>query len=156
MIDEQIAGFIEGAVMTILASRDARMRAAIGRAVGTRRAGPSLFETLVSRVQWPELTGNLVPGAPLALTFAGLEDYRCYQVKSVVLEVGAADEDDRRRAASYVAEMTRRLAGVGVAARPAGAWLCEIDLQRVRYRPLAVYDQTPGIHAGRRLGEPVP
>ncbi|GAB4071400.1 hypothetical protein KHC28_03560 [Ancylobacter sonchi] len=151
MIEAEVATFIEGAVMTILASRDAAMVAAIGRGVGTRRLDAGAFETLVSRAQWPLLLANLETAAPLAITFVRAEDYRCYQIKAEVEALAEAGEEDRARALSYIAAMSARLGALGVPPRPISAWLTERDLVRVAYRPLSLYTQTPGPQAGSRL-----
>ncbi|MCB4770825.1 hypothetical protein LGR54_19615 [Ancylobacter sp. Lp-2] len=151
MIEAEVATFIEGAVMTILASRDAAMVAAIGRGVGTRRIDAATFETLVSRAQWPHLLANLQPAAPLAVTFVRAEDYRCYQIKAEVTGLAEAGEEDRARALSYIAAMSARLGALEVPPRPITAWLTDRDLLRIAYRPLALYAQTPGPQAGQRL-----
>ncbi|QIB33195.1 hypothetical protein [Ancylobacter pratisalsi] len=153
IIDDDIAGFIEGEVMTVLAGRDAGMAATIGRGVGTARVGPDAFETLFSRAQWPQLAHDLHSGAPLAITFAAPSDYRCYQIKAVVLEAGPADAEGQHRAARYMADMAARLAGFGVPARPIAVWLCAHDLWRVRYRVREIFTQTPGANAGRKVSE---
>lgn len=152
MIDSAIAEFVEGAVMTVLASRDEGHHPAIGRGVGTRRVeGGHLLDTMVSRAQWPRLIGNLSPGDPLAATFVAPDDYRTYQVKGVVETITPATDDDHALALAYHRQIHRLLTSLGVTAGQIGFWLTDRDLYRLRYLPTDVFVQTPGPRAGSRL-----
>ncbi|MCF4167047.1 hypothetical protein L2U69_15445 [Zavarzinia compransoris] len=152
MVDTAIASFVEGAVMTILASRDGTFQPAIGRGVGTRcSTDRSLFDTMVSRAQWPRLLANLGPGAPLAVTFVKPDDYRTYQVKGIVEALVPADAADRDVTHAYHGRIRPVLAALGVTAGQISFWLTDADLHRLRYRPTDVYVQTPGPRAGTRL-----
>jgi len=151
MIDAQIARFIEGDVMTIAASRDAAMRAEIARVVGTRHCGAGRWESFVSAAQWPGLVADLGPGAPLALTFVRPADYLAYQIKAETEEVAPAGPDDLACARGYIDRMTNALAALGVGERQIAAWLCGMDVVRIRWRPGAVFLQTPGPAAGSAL-----
>ncbi|MFZ2870500.1 hypothetical protein [Zavarzinia sp.] len=156
MIDSAIADFVEGAVMTVLASRNESHHPAIGRGVGTRGAeGGRLLDTMVSRAQWPRLIGNLSPGDPLAATFVAPDDYRTYQVKGVVEMIAPATDDDRAVALAYHRQIHRLLTSLGVTEGQIRFWLTDSDLYRLRYRPTDVFVQTPGPRAGSRL-EPRP
>lgn len=152
MIDSAIAEFVEGAVMTILASRDTGCRPAIGRGVGTRRAaGGQLLDTMVSRAQWPELIGNLSPGDPLAVTFVAPDDYRTFQIKGILESVTPASDDELAFTHEYHRDIHRVLTALGVTEGQIGFWLTDADLYRLRYRPTDVFVQTPGPRAGTRL-----
>lgn len=152
MIDDDIAGFIEGSVMTILASRDEAMRAEIARAVGTRRlSGNDLFDSFVSRAQWPDFAQNLAADAPLALTFVRPIDYRAYQIKAQVAGAAPVCEEEATFVRGYIRDMGTDLAALGVSARQRAAWFCDRELLRIRYRPLAIFRQTPGPAAGTAL-----
>jgi len=152
LVDSAIADFVEGAVMTILASRDERHHPAIGRGLGTRRVGDGrCFDTMVSRAQWPRLVDNLHEGAPLAVTFVKPDDYRTYQVKGVIEAVTPADEDDRALTRAYHGRIFPVLSDLGVTRGQISFWLTDIGLQRLRYRPTDVFLQTPGPRAGARL-----
>lgn len=156
MIDSAIAEFVEGAVMTILASRDPGFRPAIGRGVGTRRAaGGHLLDTMVSRAQWPDLLDNLSPGDPLAVTFVAPDDYRTFQIKGILEAITPASDEDRAFTEAYHRDIHRLLTALGVTAGQIGFWLTDVDLYRLRYRPTDVFVQTPGPRAGTRL-EPQP
>lgn len=152
MIDDVLGDFVQGAVMTVIAV-DTGAGVTIARGVGTRRAGEAGLVSLVSRLQWPHLAEHLKAGAPIAITFVAPEDYRCFQLKGEVQEVGPAGEDDCRLASSYIARMSNRLDRLGVPPRPVAAWLCDRDLLRLRYEVRLVYAQTPGPQAGRPLVE---
>lgn len=153
MIDDEIASFIEGEVMTIAAARDSSMRATIARFVGTRRhAGSGLLDGFVSRAQWPGQPASLTAGDPLAVTFCRPRDYLTYQLKGQVAETAPASDEEAAFARGYIARMSAALLRLGVPARQCAAWFCGADLMRIRYEPVAIFLQTPGPAAGTPLG----
>jgi hypothetical protein len=153
-VQDEMAAFLEGAVMMVIASRDDAFRPAIARAQGARlHEGGRLVEVLVSRSQWPEAVGNLGPGRPVALTVCRPTDYRAYQVKGTVEAVAEADAAGRARAAAYRREAGAVLVGLGVEPHQIGHWLRDGDIVSIRFRPRESYAQTPGPGAGGRLAE---
>lgn len=151
MIGEELLTFLEGPVMTILASRDAAMRPAIGRAVGTRRREGGMLDTMVSRAQWPQLLVNLTEGAPVALTFVRPHDYRSYQLKGFCAGLAPVDEGELAWARAYIAATSKALTALGVTPRQISCWATDIDLMRLRWRPRDLFVQTPGPQAGARV-----
>lgn len=152
MIEDEIAAFIVGDVMTIAASRDDAMQPSIARLVGTRRlAGTGLLDGFVSSRQWPRFCDNLAISGPLAITFVRPADYLTYQVKARITESGPASAEDVGFARGYIARMSRALQALGVTPHQCAAWFCDGDVVRIRYSPFAVFLQTPGPAAGTAL-----
>ncbi len=151
MIDDSIAGFAEGPVMTILASRDGALLPAIGRGLGNRRAPGGLMDTMVSAAQWPRLVANLTPGAPVAVTVVKPDDYRTYQLKGTVAALDPAEAADHDWSQAYRRQVGAVLAGLGVTPGQISFWMGDADLMRLRFRPADVFVQTPGPRAGSLL-----
>lgn len=151
MLDPMLAAFLQGPVMMIVGLRDARGLPAVARAVGARvsAAGVDLF---VPTRQWGPALDGLSPGDPIALTFVQPTDYRSYQLKGPVLDIGPATDADQAVSATYAAMMQRLLVELGVGADMAPHWLTAEALARVSFAPDAAFTQTPGPGAGAAVG----
>ncbi|MFN3441172.1 MAG: hypothetical protein ACK4Z3_02090, partial [Rhizobium rosettiformans] len=65
MLESEVAQFIEGQVMILVATRDDTHRPMIGRGSGARHdRGTGLVHVLVSRSQWPRAAAEARPGRP--------------------------------------------------------------------------------------------
>jgi len=138
--------------MIILAVADRAARPTIARAVGARfDAQAQSILLLVSRGQWPALTGSIAPDGKIAATFCRAEDYTTFQVKGRVrrvLEPGGAEHD---LAARYVRITSDTLGELGVDQALIDQWVFRDDLIGLDFTPEAVFVQTPGPDAGRAL-----
>lgn len=147
-----MAAFIEGPMMMVYAVRAASGRPALARALGARVA-PHGDEIafFASESAWPEATGGLAPGAPLALTVCDPSDYRTYQFKGPILNAAAANVAERAVVGRYVAGVVAVLEGLGIQRGQIDHWITPRDLIAIRFRPVASFSQTPGAEAGRAL-----
>lgn len=152
MIDDQLAAFIEGPVMIVLATADDRSNATIARAVGVRHEGEDRLSLWLSRRQWPVLAASLTPGRRLAVTFCRPADYLTYQVKGEILEVDQPSDEDHRAIGRYARDMTAGLHALGVEQPLIDQWIHPEDLVRFRMRASSLFHQTPGPQAGLRVG----
>jgi hypothetical protein len=152
MIDEPMAAFIEGPVMIILSVADRMGRPTIARGVGARfEAQAGAIVVLVSRRQWPGLTGAIAPGGQVAVTFCRAADYTTYQIKGRVCLVEDADAEALDLAARYVRITGETLGGLGVGQALIDQWVHPEDVVRLAFAPTAVFVQTPGPGAGQAL-----
>lgn len=152
MIDERLAAFIEGPVMIILAVADQTGRPTIARAVGARfDAQAHSISILVSRRQWPALTGSMTPNGQIAVTFCRAENYTTYQVKGRVSRIMEPGEADRQLATRYARTTSETLSGLGVGQSLIDQWVPLDDIVRLDFTPASVFVQTPGPDAGRAL-----
>jgi hypothetical protein len=149
-LDEEIAAFVEGAVMIIIGSTGAAGEPEIARGVGVsadRAAGT--LDLLVSSWQWPETIANLRVSRRIAVTFARPADYESYQIKGDVLAIAATGDVERTRAGAYIARMTGALVALGVEPGVIAPWQSDADLVRVRVMVAEIFVQTPGAQAGQ-------
>lgn len=152
MIDKRLAAFLEGPVMIILAVSDRMDRPTIARAVGARfDAETQSISILVSRKQWPILTGALRPDGQIAVTFCRAHDYTTYQVKGRVSRIVEPGEAEHDLAARYVRITGETLGALGVGQLLIDQWVPPDDIVRLDFMPATVFVQTPGPDAGRAL-----
>ncbi|EGF92585.1 hypothetical protein ABI_10220 [Asticcacaulis biprosthecium C19] len=84
----------------------------------------------------------------IAATFTAPADYRSYQIKGQVISVAPAGPDGEARASLYVDAMLKVMTGLGVSREQLSHTFPLAGLVCVRYRPEAVFVQTPGPKAG--------
>lgn len=155
MIEADVASFIEGRVMILIATRNAAHRPMIGRATGARfDAESGRIALLVSASQWPDAVGAARPGLPIAATFVEPATYRAYQIKGPVVDQRPANAVERARGTRYVEDMLRTMGALGVTRLQLSSTLSDRDLVRISFLPRDVFVQTPGPRAGQRVGAP--
>ncbi|MBB4477838.1 hypothetical protein [Rhizobium etli] len=138
--------------MILFATRDEAGRPMIGRGSGVRierQSGHLHF--LASRSQWPEAVSEAQVGRPIAMTYVRPADYKACQIKGRILAAGPADEAHRARGEAYVAEQLARMMALGVTRMQLSSTLSDQDLVCLTIEPQAIFEQTPGPGAGRRL-----
>lgn len=157
MLGPELADFIESPVMILFATRDEAGRPMIGRGSGVRvdrQSGHLHF--IASRSQWPRAVSEALPGRPIATTYVRPADYKAWQIKGRIVAAGMADETHRARGEAYVAEQLARMLALGVTRMQLSSTLSDRDLVCLTIEPQAIFEQTPGPGAGRRLTpEPV-
>lgn len=153
MLAPDVASFIEDRVMMLVATRDAAHRPMIGRGSGARyEAGTGLVLVLVSASQWPRAVAHAGAGLPMAATFVMPSDYRAYQIKGVIADARPADDNERAHGERYLREQLEEMRRLGVTRLQLSSTLSDRDLTAIRFKPLDVFQQTPGPGAGQRLG----
>lgn len=151
MIDTELAAFVEGPVMVVFAAADAAGRPMIGRAAGARCADRGDVDLFVSRARWGEVTDDLRVGSQVAATFSRPADYRTFQIKGVLTAITPSASSDLAAAARYIEAVTGSLLTLGVLQSQVDQWLACDDMITLRFRPDAIYAQTPGPGAGAQL-----
>ncbi|MGR4866713.1 hypothetical protein [Caulobacter sp. LARHSG274] len=152
VIDDELQAFITSPVMIMVGVRAAEGGAAIARAVAARTIDDGVdVDILISRRQWPEAIGGLAVGASVTATFCRAQDYRTYQLKGIVRQIVEADAVDRSRADDYMNDIVDILQRLGVHPVQIARFLNLEDLMRLRFRPSAAFNQTPGPGAGAAL-----
>ena len=153
MLDQTLAAFLQGPVMMILGTRDARGLPAVARVVGARvSADLALVDLFVPTLQWNSAVEALGPGDPVALTFCQPADYRAYQLKGPVRSLALAGEADLAASQTYAAMMRRVLVELGVQPAQTPFWLTSEALVRITFAPDAAFTPTPGPSAGSATG----
>lgn len=155
-LDPDQTQFVQGGVSVIAASADARRVPSLARALGCRVEcdGDEIVLCLIA-ARAAALLDDLRAGRPVAVTVTRPSTHRTLQIKSSRAVVAPALADDAAHVARYiddfVAEAERTLgAPIDAVARAALGRAGEVDT-RVRLRPEALFEQTPGPRAGQCL-----
>jgi hypothetical protein len=151
VIETDVAGFLSGQVMIVVATRDSALRTYIGRGCSARFVEASgQIEILVSASQWTDAVRHARPGSPIAATFVQPDNYKAFQVKGRIADCVPASAEEQARAVRYVEAMLEILRDLGVSQLQLSSTLVAHDLARISYWPTDVFTQTPGPEAGRR------
>lgn len=152
MIAGDVARFLEGHVMILVATRDAAHRPHIGRGTGARfDTSSGRIRLLVSSSQWVGAVDNAICGAPVAATFVKPDDYRAYQIKGTIGEVRPATAEEQALGTRYVEEMLAVMGALGVSRLQLSSTLVDRDLAAISFMPTDLFVQTPGPGAGQRV-----
>jgi len=142
-------------VSVIVASRDARLRPGVMRAVGSRVEDDGRDITVyLARRQSRQLLQDIAATGQLAAVFSEPFSHRAVQVKASRAEIRPAGAADGPVLAAYLASMEREVQRVGFAPPLTRAMLAHRldDVVAVRFTPEQAFDQTPGPRAGAALG----
>ncbi len=152
MLEDDVAAFLSGNVMIIAATRDAAMRAHVGRGCGAD-FDPDVGDLtlLASSTQWPEFHANARSGAPIAMTVCQPDTYKCLQLKGQIIDVSTATEAQMARARRYLDAMLAIMAGLSVSRLQLSTVFSIADLVAIRFWPVDLFIQTPGPEAGERM-----
>lgn len=152
MLAAEVAAFIEGQVMMLVATRDAGHRPMIGRGSGARHdRATGLVHVLVSQSQWPLAVAEALPGRPIATTFVQPDNYRSFQIKGVITDSGPADGTAAAWGRHYVQAQLSLMHRLGVTRLQLSSTLSDRDLWHIALTPTDIFEQTPGPGAGRRF-----
>jgi hypothetical protein len=153
-LDPATAEFITGVTSMSIATRDARLMAAVGKACGCtvssdRRALTVLFDGSQS----PRIAADLAAGSPVAAVFSLPATHRTVQIKGARASVAPASPTQQVRARLHVDAIVEHLIPLGYS-EPALRMFFGFSpeaLLAVNFAPTAVFAQTPGPRAGERI-----
>lgn len=142
-------------VSVIVASRDARLRPSIMRAVGSRvEAGAGAITVYLARRQSRRLLEDLAATGQVAVVFSEPSTHRSVQLKASRVEMRSAGDEDAPVLAAYLRSMEHEIQQVGFGPPVTRALLAHRleDVVAVRFVPEQAFEQTPGPRAGATLG----
>lgn len=154
LLNAEHIALVDRGVSAIVASRDARLRPSVMRAVGSRISADGRHVTVFLRKsQSQQLLADIATTGHIAVVFSDPPSHRTVQVKATAArtrDLRAADEPVLQR---YLAAMQQALAQVGYGPDYVSAMLSAPlhDLVAVEFTPEAAFDQTPGPRAGAPL-----
>ncbi len=152
MIDPELARFLEGPVMILVASRGVDGQPALGRGLGCAVDGAHELLVHVGARQWAEVLAGLASGDVVAVTFVRPADYRAVQIKGPLLARAAGDAEADARSAAYRASVIAGLGQQGVPIAQLDQWVGLEPVAVLRVRAETIFEQTPGAGAGQVLG----
>jgi len=153
LLDAELAGFIQGGVSVVVASRNADLVTDVVRGCGCRVARDRRQVTvLVEAVRGCTLLDDIAANGMIAVVFSQPSSHRTIQLKGSDAHVVAVTAADRAAATRHHEQWCADLRSIGYSrefadvlhGRPA-------RLAAIRFTPTAAFQQTPGPGAGQRL-----
>jgi GAF domain-containing protein len=157
LLSSDEVAFIGRGLSTLVASRDARLRPSVMRAMGsTITPDGGCVTVYLSRLQAQQLLSDLASCARIAVSFSEPASHRTLQLKARALRLRETTPQDQSVIAHYRAGMYRAVGEVGLGPNFVDAMLAaDLDaLVAVEFSPEEAFDQTPGPRAGHALGSP--
>lgn len=151
MIDDELAAFLHDGLAVHLGTRNVRFEPNGARAMGVKveLAGTHL-DVFIPEVATPAVLADLTDNGQAAVCFARPEDDRACQIKGRFVETRGATPFESAEALRQWRGFLHRLVNIGIPGESTRQWIVE-PLVRVRLRVTAVFSQTPGADAGKRL-----
>jgi len=153
-LDAETAEFIAGVTSMSIATRDAQLLPAVGKALGCIvGADRRSLTVMIDGEQSGRVAADIAAGSPVAVVFSLPATHRTVQIKGLQAAVAAASPTQQVRARLHVDAIIEHLVPLnyGEAALRAYFSYSPESLLAVRFVPTAVYSQTPGPRAGERI-----
>lgn len=145
---------VNSGISAIVATRDARLRPSLMRAMGAQISPDGLLVTVFLRSsQSAPLLADVEAGGPIAVVFSDPASNHSLQVKSGGARIRPATPGDQAVLRRYLVAMQHCVGQVGYGPDYVAAMLSvpPDDLVALEFTPEAAFDQTPGPHAGTPL-----
>lgn len=153
-LDSGTTEFITGVTSMSIATRDARLVPAVGKAVGCIvSADRRTVTVLIDGEQSARVGADIAAGSPVAVVFSLPATHRTVQIKGERATVAPATPTQQVRARLHVDAIVEHLTPLGYD-ETALRMLFGFDPDRLlaaRFAPMAVFAQTPGPRAGERI-----
>jgi len=155
LLDVDQVAFLGEPVAINVASRDAALTPSVARAYGCRVSSDRRQVTVfLSLLRSRGLLRDLRAGAPIAVVFTRPVSHRSLQLKAATADVEPLAPADQALMRAYGEAFCRELLTIDAPEHVARAMTQPVDDESVAvtFSPAAVFDQTPGPSAGKRLG----
>jgi hypothetical protein len=151
MIGRELARFLEEGLAVQIGTRDADLRPHGARAVAARVEPDGVhFVVYLAEVAAARILADLESNGRAAVVFCRPYDDRACQVKGTFVAVRPAGESERRFVERRWNAFLDQLEQIGIPRAATTGWVTWPAVA-IRLRVTAVFDQTPGPHAGAAL-----
>jgi len=152
MIPDSIVQLLETGVSILVGTRDASLMPECTRAWGIQVASRRNAVTiLLSETFAGKTIDNLRTNGLIAVTCTRPTDHITCQLKGTVRTITATTAAEREHCRKWHREFVAELKAIGVPEQLPEAWIVEPTLA-VEFSVSAVFDQTPGPGAGKKIG----
>jgi hypothetical protein len=152
MIDSQLAGFLEEGIGIHIGTRNERLEPSGARAVAAKVDEDGLHVVVyVAEIAARRLMGNLDSNGQAAVVFGRPTDDRACQVKGVFVDVRPASAEEQPFVRAQWNGFLENLERIGIPRASAANWVTWPAVA-IRLKATALFEQTPGPHAGAPLG----
>ena len=158
LLNSAQAAFLRGPVSISAASRDAGLAPSLARVYGCRVSADRREVVLFfSRRRSAAVLRDLQAGSPIAVVFSRPGTHETLQLKAPGARIRPLAPRDRALMRAYGAAFAAEIRELGYLEDFAQALMAPTgdEALAVAFTPAALFEQTPGPHAGRRL-EPQP
>ena len=151
MIDPALAAFLQEGLAIHIGTRDAQHYPNGARGIAVTVEGDGSYATVyVAKVAAARILPDLRANGHLAAVFCRPTDDRTCQIKGSFVSARAARETDCRILLDQWDSFLRNLECIGIPRATLRAWTTWPAVA-IRFRPTALFDQTPGPNAGAPL-----
>lgn len=154
-LDESRVAFLTGPVAISVASRDGSLTPSLARAYGCRVSADRRTVILfLSTARSESLLRDLRAAGPVAAVFTRPKTHQSMQLKATRADIRPLSPGDRELMHGWGANFDAEIRALGYKAHFADAFRqpTHDDAVAVEFMPTAVFEQTPGPGAGKRLG----
>ena len=154
LLDDDHAGFIQGSVSIVAASRDARNVPSSGRISGCLVAPDRRRVTVfLAAGQAPRLLSDIRDCGRIAVVFSRPSTNRSFQLKADDAVVRPLAADEQAVVDRYVEAFGVEISALGHLGEHARALLTatDDDMVAIDFTPSAAFEQTPGPNAGKPI-----
>lgn len=158
ILDAKQAIFLSGPVAINVASHDPALTPSVARGFGCRVSGDLRQVTVfVSVLRSRALLRDLGAGAPIAVVFTRPKTHETLQLAGTNAEVRSLTQGDQELVRAYGEAFGTEIRALGYADYFTRAITAPVEEETIAlaFTPEAVFEQTPGPSAGKRL-EPRP
>ncbi len=154
LLDADTAEFITGVTSMSIATRDAQLLPAVGKALGcTLSADRRWLTVMIDGEQSARIAADIAAGSPVAVVFSLPATHRTVQIKGRQATMAPASPTQQVRTRLHVDAIVEHLVPLGYdeAALRVLFSFSPDRLMAVRFTPAEVFAQTPGPRAGERI-----
>jgi hypothetical protein len=153
-LDPDTAAFVTGVTTMSIATRDANLLPAVGKALGCAMGADRRELTVfIAGEQSAAVATDIAAGSPVAVVFSLPATHRTVQVKGARASIAPATASQKVRTRMHVDAIIEHLVPLGYAEAALRVYFSydPETLLAVRFAPTAVFAQTPGPRAGERI-----
>ncbi|MFZ5892666.1 MAG: hypothetical protein ACOY0T_16525 [Myxococcota bacterium] len=150
-LDAELVEFLESGVAILVGSCDRAATPCCLHGVGLRASAQSSeVQVYLLRALADRMLENFRDNPQIAVTFSRAADHRSLQLKGTVLSIDDTPEEERTVHERYMACYGASLLALGLPPQIAGG-IAYWPSVRISFRVNALFEQTPGPHAGSPL-----
>jgi len=138
--------------MLILSTENSTLWPSIGRGLGLRAFDDHTLDVFFSQSRYPEVFPELPRKSRMAVTVTRLRDYRSYQFKGPALLLGL-DPADISFVSDYRTTISHFFQAAGATSHAIEEWIGGEALLKARIAVSEMYEQTPGLRAGKAVNQ---
>ncbi|MGO7017111.1 hypothetical protein ACCT03_33640 [Rhizobium johnstonii] len=148
----QLRELLSDPVMLIFSTEKSTLWPSIGRGLGLRSFDDHTLDLFFSQSRYPDVLPEFPRKSRMAVTVTRLRDYRSYQFKGPALLMGL-DPEDVSFVSDYRTKILHFFQAAGATPNAIDEWIGGESLLKARILVSEMYEQTPGLRAGKAVNQ---